>query len=104
MQTWDRQVISQLQKNTLVGAWRTLNTSLDIAFYDIGSLALEERASLSAHTTAEVSIIIVHPKARNKKIANFTPLEFISTQEQSPSDSIDAIVVTGAGSTLSLIL
>lgn len=96
--TSDMSHIWTVAKNPLISAWRGLNTALEITFYDIEALSREEKELLAGYSRAEDSIIVVYPGGSGKKITFMSPLDFVSGQENNIAVPVEAIVVTGAGS------
>lgn len=88
----------KIQRESIIGYIRSLNTSLDTLFYDVGSLTSEEKRGLSVLTNPEGSILIVSPSKQSEEITNHSPLEFISSQKLKKTPAIDTLVVAGVGS------
>ncbi len=90
--------VSTVPRFLSLSSWRTLNSTLDVIFYDVTALSQKERAMLSAQVSPEGVILIVHPRSSDLQIRTLTPMDFVEEQNKARVQAIDAIVVAGVGS------
>ena len=85
---------------SLLSSWRAWNTTLDVVFYDVGSLSSQERSTLSAHVNSEGSVLIVYPREAHERIRILMPWRFVQEQDKQTGDAVDTIAVAGVGAGL----
>jgi hypothetical protein len=90
--------LDEIARQFTVSVARTINSSLDAVFYDLGALTSEEQSALSAYSNPEGSVIIVHPGESKQRIDCFMPWKFVEQQRDASGCQVDALVVAGVGS------